>query len=133
MEHHINVDKRFTLRFGAEEQWHKQVSEAVESKDTLVLVAETKETIVGCAYIIIKSGAMDFGPEKIGYLCDVFVEPDYRRQGIARRFLTNAKSWLQEKGIHTIEASWSVHSEEAKNTWPLLGFQPISTIGQLDF
>ena len=82
MEHHINVDKRFTLRFGAEEQWHKQVSEAVESKDTLVLVAETKKTIVGCAYIIIKSGAMDFGPEKIGYLCDVFVEPDYRRANL---------------------------------------------------
>ena len=133
MEHHINVDKRFKLRSDAEEKWPEQIAEAVGNKDTLVLIAEVDKTIVGCAYIIIKSGALDFGPEKIGYLCDVFVERGYRRNGIAKRFLSLSLKWLREKGIHTIEASWSVYSAEAKSTWPLLGFEPISMSGQMKF
>ncbi len=133
MEHHITGDKRFTLRAGAKEKWREQISEWVGNPDTLVLVAENKTIVVGCAYTIIKSGALDFGPEKIGYICDVYVDPDYRRQGIAKRFLTTAQNWLQKRGITIIEASWSVHSTEAQKTWPSLGFKPMSISGQLEF
>jgi GNAT superfamily N-acetyltransferase len=133
MEHHIAGDQRFTLRPGAEEKWNKQIADTIGNWDTLVLVAEVNAIMVGCAYTLIKSGGMDFGPEKIGYLCDVFVEPGYRRLGIARRFLSSAVIWLREKGIHTIEASWSVHSAEARNAWPSLGFVPISVSGQMEF
>jgi GNAT superfamily N-acetyltransferase len=101
--------------------------------ETLVLVAEGNSKIIGCAYTIIKPGALDFGPEKIGYLCDVFVETDFRRLGITRRFLSSTQNWLRAREIFTIEASWSVHSEEAKNTWPALGFVPISISGQMKF
>lgn len=133
MEHHITRDKRFTLRAGSKEKWDGQISDSVKDPDTLVLVAENKTIVVGCAYAIIKSGALDFGPEKIGYLCDVYVDPDYRREGIAKRFLTTVLNWLKERGITTIEASWSVHSTEAQKTWPSLGFIPISISGQLEF
>ncbi len=133
MEYHINLDQRFTLRRGVEEKWNKQISDELKNSDTLVLVAEENEVVVGCAFILIKNGAMDYGPEKIGYLCDVFVEPNYRRLGIAKRFLSYSLKWLRAKGIHTIEASWSLYSIEAKITWPELGFVPISVSGQLEF
>ncbi len=73
MEHHIKRDKRFALKEGAAERWTDQIIEAVNNPDTFVLAAEDEGTIVGCAYTIIKSGAVDFGPEKIEYLCDVYV------------------------------------------------------------
>ncbi len=133
MEHHITVDERFTLRSKAAEKWGEQIASELSNPSTLVLVAEVNSKIVGCAYILIKSGALDFGPEKIGYLCGVFVETDYRRLGIARRFLSTALNWLRMRDIFTIEASWSVHSEEAKSTWPVLGFLPISISGQMQF
>jgi len=133
MEHHIKADKRFALRSDAEEKWGEQIASELSNPDTLVLVAEDNSKIIGCAYILIKSGALDFGPEKIGYLCDVFVETNYRRLGIARRFLSSALNWLRMREIYTIETSWSVNSEEAKSTWPELGFIPISVSGQLQF
>lgn len=133
MEHHINVDKHFTLKAGVEEKWKEQINDSVINSDNLVLIAEVNSNIVGCAYTLIRNGALDFGPEKIGYLCDVFVEPDYRRRGIAKGFLLSSQRWLLKKGIHTIEASWSLHSVEAQNTWPSLGFVPISISGQLEF
>ena len=133
MEHHINVDKRFTLRTAAEEKWEEQITNSMKDPNTLVLIAESDSYIAGCAYAIIKEGAMDFGPRKIGYLCDVFVEPDYRRQGITRQFLLTTQKWLQERGINTIEASWAVYCVEAQKTWRSLGFIPLSISGQMDF
>jgi GNAT superfamily N-acetyltransferase len=133
MEHHINVDERFNLRSGAEEKWHEQISQAVKNPDILVLVATANSVVVGSAYTLIKAGALDFGPEKIGYLCDVYVEPEFRRKGIARRFLSSALNWLLVKGIHLLETSWSVHSVEAQSTWPSLGFVPISISSQMEF
>lgn len=131
MEHHIANDIRFTLRVGASDKWEDQIISAIKDPDTYVLVAQQKSKVIGCAYVIIKLGASDFGSEKIGYICDVYVEKNYRRMGIAKRFLSKAINWLKQREIDTIEASWSVHSEEAKKTWPSLGFVPISINGQL--
>nr|MCU0344259.1 GNAT family N-acetyltransferase [Ignavibacterium sp.] len=133
MDHHIANDVRFTLRTGASDKWSEQIISAIKDPNTLVLVAQHKTEIIGCAYIIIKSGSLDFGPEKIGYICDVYVDKSYRRLGIAKRFLSEAIAWLKIREIHTLEASWSVHSEEAKKTWPALGFVPISISGQMQF
>ena len=133
MEHHIKNDVRFMLRNGAQDNWAAQIISEVKDSNKLVLVAQDNLEIVGCAYVIIKPGALDFGPEKIGYICDVYVDKGYRRLGIAKRFLLTAQDWLKNRGIHTIEASWSVHSEEAKKTWPTLGFVPISISGQMQF
>ena len=133
MDHHIANDVRFTLRVGASDKWAEQITSAIKDSNTLVLVAKDKTKIIGCTYIIIKSGALDFGPEKIGFICDVYVDKSYRRLGIAKRFLSKAQDWLKLREIYTIEASWSVHSEEAKNTWPALGFVPISISGQMQF
>jgi GNAT superfamily N-acetyltransferase len=133
MEHHISVDKRFALRSNAGDKWGEQIANALGNPVTLVLVAEGDSKIIGCAYTLIKPGALDFGPEKIGYICDVFVETDFRRLGIARRFLSSTQNWLRLRNIFTIEASWSIYSEEAKNTWPTLGFVPISISGQMQF
>lgn len=133
MEHHMNVDKRFTLREGAELKWEAQIKNFLNDPDTLTLVAESDTFIAGCAYTIIKRGAADFGSVMIGYLCDVYVELDYRRQGIARQFLLASQKWLLERGINTIEASWSVHCVEAQNTWRALGFVPLSISGRIEF
>lgn len=133
MEHHINIDKRFTLRDGVEENWKEQILNSIQDPETLVLVAESEKIIAGCSYTIIKKGAADFGPEKIGYFCDAYVEPDFRRQGIARQFILTSEKWLQGKGINTIELCWSVHCVEAQNTWRALGFAPLSITGRIEF
>lgn len=133
MEHHARCDDRFALRSGEPDRWRERICAAVEDAETLVLVAEESGQYVGCAYTLIKPGGPDFGPEKIGYLCDVFVVPEYRRHGLARRFLSLSQDWLRRRGIHTIEASWAVGCLEARGTWPGLGFVPMSVSGRLEF
>jgi len=133
MAHHAARDDRFALRPGAPDAWYERIAAAVADPDVLVLLAEADHAPVGCAYTLIRPGALDFGPVRIGYLCDVFVAPACRRRGIARRFLASTRTWLLGRGIQTIEASWAVASDEARLTWPDLGFVPLSVSGRLDF
>jgi len=133
MEYHVTCDDRFSLRSGVTEKWRERISAAVDDPETLVLVAAEGTDLVGCAYTLIRPGAMDFGPDRTGYLCDVFVEPGYRRNGIAHRFLSSSQSWLRKREIHAIEASWAVGADEAQCTWPSLGFAPISVSGNMEF
>ncbi len=133
MDHHRDCDERFVLRPGVEQGWAGRISGAVEDPDSLVLVATAEGGVVGCAYTLIKSGDADFGPERIGFLCDVYVEPPLRRRGVARRFLAESRNWLYERGIRTIEAGWAVRADEAGSTWPGLGFVPLSSTGRLEF
>ena len=132
MKHHITCDERFTLRIGARDNWKSIITTALNDPDTLILVAVAGKRPVGCAFTLIKPGAMDFGDERIGYLCDVYVEPEFRRHGIARRFLESSEDWLQTKGIRTLEACWAVSCREAAGTWPGLGFEPLSVTGRKD-
>ena len=133
MSHHIARDARFTLRPGAEDAWPEQIRRAIDDPDSLVSAAIAGPDLVGCAYTLIRPGAMDYGSERIGYLCDVFVDPDHRRSGLARRFLEVSVDWLRERGIGTIETTWAICSQEACSTWPGLGFVPISTCGRIEF
>ena len=130
MKHHIACDERFTLRSGAEENWESIITTALDDPETLVLIAVAGKRPVGCAFTLIKPGAMDFGDERIGYLCDVYVEPEFRRHGIARRFLESSEDWLRTIGIRTLEASWAVSCREAAGTWLELGFEPLSVTGR---
>ena len=133
MDHHADRDPRFKVRPGASGAWRERLAAAVDDPETLVPVAVVGSDCVGCAFTLIRPGAMDFGPERIGYLCDVFVEPEFRRRGLARRFLDLSVDWLRERDIHTVEASWAIGSREARSTWPRLGFVPMSTSGRLEF
>jgi len=132
MEHHVACDERFAVRPGVRETWPGRISAAMDNPEALVLVAAAGSRIVGCAYTFLRPGALDYGPEKVGFLCSVFVDPGSRRQGIARGFLSSSEEWLREKGIRTLEVSWAVRSEEARSTWTSLGIEPVAVSGRME-
>lgn len=53
------------------------------------------------------------------YLLNVFVEPDYRRQGIARELTQRCIDWAREQGIKVITLHYS---DEGKHVYAGLGF-----------
>ncbi|MBU1071627.1 GNAT family N-acetyltransferase [bacterium] len=130
MAHHATGDARFALRPGAADGWRAEIARALADPDVLALVAEAAGEPVGCAFTLLKPGARDFGDERIGYLCDVYVVPAWRRSGVARKLLARTENWLQDRGIGTLEASWALGSREAADSWPALGFAPLSVTGR---
>ncbi len=132
MEHHARCDARFSPHPDFLEAWKDKITKALEDPDVLVLVAVTGERIVGCAFLLIRPGADDYGEARVGYLCDVYVERDARRNGVTRGFLQEALAWLRSRNIRTLQLSWGVNCPEAAATWPALGFEPLSVTAVLD-
>ena len=63
------------------------------------------------------------GPQyagKRGYVYNVFTEPAYRRQGLARRLMQAILDWCKEENIMVV----SLHaSDKARPLYEMLGFQ----------
>jgi GNAT superfamily N-acetyltransferase len=67
----------------------------------------------------------EHGPNPIGlstryaYVVNVYVEPDYRQQGIARQLMITMLEWCAQEELHTI----SLHaSDKGRHLYESLGF-----------
>ena len=132
VDHHRICDDRFTPHAAAPDGWRERIADALEDPDVLAMLVEVAGEPVGCAYVVIRPGTPDVDPEPVGYLCDVYVAPEQRRRGLARTMLVEARAWLRERGVATLETSWAVNAPEAGATWPALGFVPLSTTGRME-
>lgn len=73
-------------------------------------VKEENGVIIGCAGGLIRTDDFlrhSFKTHEYGYIMDVYVEPAYRGNGIARSLVGMIMSWLSGKAIKTIKLNAS--------------------------
>ena len=71
----------------------------------------------------------DLDPPRCGRVDDVWVEPEYRRQGLGRQLMTHLLVFFESEAVKTLVLDYSVGNVEADRTWKALGFEPILTVG----
>lgn len=98
------------------------LSTQMEQGAYLGWLAQTGSTVVGGAGLLLYDWlpAPDLSTRR-GYICNVYVEPEHRRQGLARRLVQGGLEACQERGISIV----SLHASEAgRPVYEGLGFQP---------
>ncbi len=60
-----------------------------------------------------------------GVIDDVWVEPEYRRQGLSRRMVVELAAFAHSHGVESLRLEYSASNEEAGRAWKRMGFQPI--------
>lgn len=58
-----------------------------------------------------------------GYLADMYVLPDYRRQGIGSRLFDSAHKWFRENGVGKVELNVLAQNSVGRNFWKSKGFE----------
>jgi GNAT superfamily N-acetyltransferase len=53
-----------------------------------------------------------------------WVEPNFRKKGIARRLCSEIEKWFGGAGEKYIELQYLVGNDEAEMSWAKLGYQP---------
>jgi GNAT superfamily N-acetyltransferase len=89
-------------------------------------LAVHEDQIIGGAGLLLLHwgpGRYDSSPLR-GRVVNVYVEPEFRRQGIARRLLERVLEAAQERKIQTLSLG---SSAEARGLYALLGFQSSQT------
>lgn len=59
----------------------------------------------------------------VGYVEGLYVVPEARGRGIARKLLRHAIQWSREHGCRDIAADSEIRDEEAQRFWAAMGFR----------
>lgn len=126
-EYHLALDDRMPVPAeGAAERYAARLIERRNDPYTRAFVAEIEREVVG--YVL--GAVVDLHPDlfehvESGYIADIYVDPAYRRRGIARMLLTAIRGWLAEQGVQHIE--WQVAATNPAGTafWEAVGGRPV--------
>lgn len=108
------------------------IATAIEHPAGCVMVAEdvqegAKPVMVGYAVGMLQEPPPIFEPEYYTFLSDLFVVPEYRRQGIATALVERVRGWGWLKGVNRLSLVLP-NSSAAEGLYAKLGFKPVQTM-----
>jgi aminoglycoside 6'-N-acetyltransferase I len=108
----------------SEEEHRAEMLEILEDAESqFVLIAEINgERCVGFLEASIRPFVEDCYSEEVGYLEGWFVEPEFRRSGIARMLVERAESWARSKGCEEMASDSEVENDLSIEAHTSLGY-----------
>lgn len=101
---------------------------ALESDNSVVLIAEIENTPVGLMRGDIKEIEPFFKHNKILYLDDIYIVEKHRKQGIARLLFSEIEKYAKKKGIKRLQGRAYNYNEPIRKLLVSLGYKtPHST------
>lgn len=120
--HHQFDPILFNASENGAEFYQQSIIGRLNDPNTRVLVAEENGEVVGYVLgMIADIMASVFQPVRSGFLADIYVSSDYRRQGIGQELVERLVLWFQSKDVTYYE--WHVASEnrDAVAFWQAMG------------
>lgn len=122
-QHHAFDPLRFIMVERPEAGYGRFLVSQVGDEESLVLVAERAGEIVGYVYAGLEPMSWVELRAPCGFVHDIFVDPDARRQGIAGRLMRAAIEWVGSKGLPRVILSAAAVNEGAQQLFESLGFR----------
>lgn len=116
------VGMQHALMDGFMEEVIQSYGELYNSGTARHFIIECEGEIVACAGAFVKDDIpyCFYRERKYGFIGDVYVSPDHRRKGYARRLTLAALDWFREQDIKTVRL---LASHNARNLYESLGFK----------
>jgi len=103
------------------------IEHALTSPQATLLVCTHQQMIVGTITgHCFDKPAVDLTP--VGVIYSLWVEPQYRRQGIAQHLLTHLEKTLNTMGAKATQVGWDTTNTTAAQWWQAQGYAPYETI-----
>ncbi|HKZ62948.1 MAG TPA: GNAT family N-acetyltransferase [Thermoplasmata archaeon] len=115
------AEQREVGRTAMEEHFRPHAREVIERPESEVLVAEAPDgTVVG--YTILGRATSMVSPHPFGFVYDLWVAPEARRQGVARRLMEHAAGWCRRQGLSTLRLEVAAGNLGARAFYAAEGF-----------
>ncbi len=103
---------------------------SLSDPDKLIIVAATADDNpvgMGYLYVVENQGIWEQAEEaeaKSAFIDDVWVEPDFRNQGIFSALIRELIKFAESHDVHELILEYAVSNKEAEAVWTRLGFKP---------
>jgi len=121
---------KYTFRSDPGEMYRSWLVGQSKSKRAVFLVADAGEKLAGFLVATIVDEIPIYQVEKVGFIHDVWVEEDYRHEGIARQMVTLCVERFREMGVPQVRCDTSWGNLTARELFARCGFRP-STVEML--
>ena len=117
MREHERFEKNVQLAPTASQAYQQYASFHVLQKDSVVIVAEKDQEVIGFCLAYKTKNLPMFKPEFYGYLSDIAVRPGMQRSGIGKVILTRIIDWFRANGVKNIQLQVYEQNKPGKKFW----------------
>ncbi|QIR40580.1 GNAT family N-acetyltransferase [Tolypothrix sp. PCC 7910] len=113
-----------------EQRYQNWLGRLANSNSSVFLVAEDEENLVAFLVATVEREIPIYRLKEFAFIHDIWVEPEYRQQGLARQMVIVAVESFEKAGIKQIRLDTAAINEAARRLFASCGFR-ISTIEML--
>ena len=121
---------KYGLRSHPEQYYEKWLTRLLHKERSVFLVAEDEEKLVAFLAATVEPEISIYSLQEFAFIHDIWVEPEYRRKGIAPQIIKLSVERFQEMGIKQIRLDTVAANESARQLFKSCGFR-VSTMEML--
>ena len=121
-EEHAKLDERYELRPEAEIVWARWAGQRLRDEASVLLVAEKGADYVGYLVGHADEAQPIFRQRSFATITDLFVVPEFRRQGVASKLLEEALAFFKSRDLEHVRLTVLVKDETARAFYEKHGF-----------
>ena len=115
---------KYTFRSDPGEMYRNWLGSQATNPSSVFLVADSGETLAGFLVATVVDEIPIYRVDKVGFIHDVWVEEDYRHEGLARQMVTLCIERFREIGVPQIRCDTAWENSVARELFTRCGFRP---------
>lgn len=125
MNFHGDLDPYFEMRSDAGENFALFLESNIENKsNSIVMVAEVENLVVGYMMGMIQENPPVFKLVKYGEIMDACVSEAYRNNSIGENLFKHMRQWFKARNITRIDINAAAKNPISNHFWKKMGFVP---------
>ena len=120
----VSAERPFDKTLKPDPISYYDIAEMIDDPDAEVAVAVSGERLIGSGYAIRKASRHYLTPPFHAFIGFLYVEPDFRGQGVNQRVLDHLFEWARVNGLPEIHLTVYPDNAPAIRAYEKVGFEP---------
>ena len=118
---------KFGYRPNPEEMYRRWLASRATDPQSVLLVAQRENRLVGFLVGTVEAEIPIYRLKEFGFIHDIWVEKEYRHEGIARRMVMLAIDRFREMGMKQVRCDTAAANDAARGLMRSCGMRPSTT------
>lgn len=123
----VNAERPFDVTLEEGDLIYYDLKELIERDNSELLVLEKDGKLVGCGYAQIRAAKTYLRYKEYAHLGFMYVQPEYRGQGLNQRLIEGLKAWVRLKGVKEVRLEVYTENNAAVRAYEKAGFKQLLT------